>query len=205
VDPDGFRIEVVHGRAPADPLPVQTTGPFNRGSDRPRLGAPQRFAKGPSHVKRIGHLVLHVSDFQRSQDWYRSRFGFVVSDEVYLGDPDNVITAFLRCDRGAEYTDHHSFLCVGIGEVGFDHAAFEVEDFDDVMIGHETLKQAGYDHKAGIGRHILGSQIFDYWLDPWGHTVEHYTDGDLFNDEAKTARHDPSIALGTLWGGPPLP
>ena len=28
---------------------------------------------------------------------------------------------------------------------------------------------------------MLGSQIFDYWRDPWGHTVEHWTDGDLLD------------------------
>ena len=85
----------------------------------------------------------------RSEAWYKSRFGFVSSDEVYLGERDNVITAFMRCDRGDEYTDHHTFLCIGIGEVGFDHAAFEVEDIDAVMAGHDHLKQAGYEHHAG--------------------------------------------------------
>ena len=44
-------------------------------------------------------LVLRVSDFKRSQEWYRSRFGFLVSDEVYLGDPENVVTAFMQIGR----------------------------------------------------------------------------------------------------------
>lgn len=200
VDPDGFPVEVVHGRRPLEALSVRSTPPHNRGSERTRLGEPLRFESGPAQVKRIGHAVLRVSDFRRSQAWYQSRFGFVSSDEVYLGEPDRIVTAFMRCDRGSEYVDHHTFLCVGIGEVGFEHAAFEVEDHDAVMLGHDHLLAAGYDHHAGIGRHILGSQVFDYWRDPWGHVVEHFTDGDLFNDEAATNLHDPGVALGTLWG-----
>ncbi|MDJ0849857.1 MAG: VOC family protein [Myxococcota bacterium] len=204
-DPDGFTVEVVHGRETLAPLPVRSAAPLNRGSDRTRLGRLQRVEAGPASVKRLGHVVVRVSDFRRSSDWYRSRFGFVVSDEVYLGEKKNVVTAFLRCDLGAEYTDHHTFLCVGLGEVGFDHAAFEVEDIDAVMVGHDHLKQAGYEHHAGIGRHVLGSQVFDYWRDPWGHVVEHFTDGDLLNDRHETAQHDPATALGTQWGrfGPP--
>jgi catechol 2,3-dioxygenase-like lactoylglutathione lyase family enzyme len=199
-DPDGFPVEVVHGRRPLEPLPVRVAPPHNNGSRHERLGAPLRFASGPAQVKRIGHAVLRVSDFRASEAWYKSHFGFLTSDEIYVGEPDQIITSFMRCDRGSEFVDHHTFLCVGVGEVGFEHAAFEVEDYDAVMIGHDHLRAAGYDHHAGIGRHILGSQVFDYWRDPLGHVLEHFADGDLFNDEAAANRHDPGVALGTLWG-----
>ena len=201
-DPDGYAIEVVHGRELLPPLAVRSASPLNRGSDRQRLGALQRVQAGPSSVKRVGHAGLRVRDFRRSEAWYQSRFGFLSSDEVYLGAPDNVIAAFMRCDRGDVHADHHTLVCVGVGEgeVGLDHVAFEVEDFDAVMVGHEHLKQAGYEHKMGVGRHILGSQVYDYWRDPWGHVLEHFTDGDLLNDRYETGVHDPSAALGSQWG-----
>ena len=199
-DPDGFAVEIVHGRQQLPPLPVRSAAPLNRGSDRRRLGNLQRIQAGPACVKRLGHVVVRVSDFRRSEAWYKSRFGFLSSDEVYLGERDNVITAFMRCDRGDVYTDHHTFLCVGVGEVGFDHAAFEVEDIDAEMLGHDHLKQAGYQHHAGIGRHILGGGVFDYWRDPWGHVVEHFTDGDLLNAQHEPALHDLAAALGSQWG-----
>jgi catechol 2,3-dioxygenase-like lactoylglutathione lyase family enzyme len=199
-DPDGYRVEVVHGRELLAPLPVPGAAALNRGSARVRMGDLQRVPSGPSSVKRLGHAVVRVSDFARSRAWYASHFGFVASDEVYLGEKDNIITAFLRCDRGAAYTDHHTFLCVGVGEPGFDHAAFEVEDVDALMAGHDHLEQAGYEHHAGVGRHVLGSQIFDYWRDPWGHVVEHFTDGDLLNADHPTGLYDPGVALGTQWG-----
>ncbi len=199
-DPDGHQIEVVHGRALLDPLPVPSAAPLNTGSHRVRRGTLQRVAAGPSAVKRIGHAVLKVTDFRASAEWYQSRFGFVSSDDVFLGDESNVVVSFMRCDRGKEYTDHHSFLCIGLGEVGFDHAAFEVEDWDSVMVGHDHLEKAGYTHHAGIGRHVLGSQVYDYWKDPWGHVLEHFTDGDLLNAEHETGLYDPGVALGTQWG-----
>lgn len=204
-DPDGFAIELVHGRVPVDALPVETAPGLNRGSERARLGAVLRPTPGPSSVKRLGHVVLKVADFEKSRAWYASNLGFLASDEITLGDPDNVITAFMRCDRGEAFTDHHTLALAQLGEPGLDHAAFEVEDIDALMTGHDHLVQAERDHHAGVGRHILGSQIFDYWRDPFGNTVEHYADGDLLNASAPAQRSGPEIALGTLWGSAPLP
>ena len=199
-DPDGVPVEVVHGRAPLDPLPVRKPLPLNRGSRVQRRGERQHLERGPAQVKRIGHCVVIVSDFRQSEEWYKSRFGFLDSDRVYLGDPEKVISAFMRCDRGDEYVDHHTFLCVELGEPGFEHVAYEVEDFDAVMLGHDHLKAAGYEHHSGIGRHIAGSQIFDYWKDPWGRTHEHFTDGDLLDASAEPNLIDPPTVLGTWWG-----
>jgi catechol 2,3-dioxygenase-like lactoylglutathione lyase family enzyme len=203
VDPDGFPVEVVHGREAAAPLAVERAAPLNTGAEHPRTGRLQRVPRGPAQVKRLGHAVLRVRDFRTSSAWYESRFGLLRSDEVYLGQTENLILAFLRCDRGEVPVDHHTFLCIGTGQPGFDHAAFEVEDFDAVMTGHEHLEAAGWTHKAGVGRHILGSQVFDYWCDPWGHTLEHFTDSDLLDASAKAGLYDPSVALGTQWGSPP--
>jgi len=202
LDPDGYGVEVVHGRELLKPLPVRGAAPLNLGSDRRRLGSLQRVEAGPACVKRLGHAGLRVSDFRRSEHWYKSKFGFVASDEIYLGEPDNRIAAFLRCDRGEVHTDHHTLVCVGVpgGDIGLDHVAFEVEDFDAVMVGHDHLKAAGYEHKSGVGRHVLGAQVYDYWLDPWGNVHEHFTDGDLLNDRHETGVHDPASALGSQWG-----
>ncbi|MGH0028377.1 MAG: VOC family protein [Myxococcota bacterium] len=199
-DPNGFEVAVVHGREPLPALPLAPEMRVNLGRERRRLGELVRMPQGPARVKRLGHVVVRVRDFRESEAWYKERFGFLTSDEVYVGDPQNVVTAFMRCDRGDEYTDHHSFLCIGTGQPEFDHAAFEVEDLNDVMLGHDHLKKGGWDHHAGVGRHVLGSQIFDYWKDPWGHVVEHFADGDLLNASEPTGHFDPSVALGTLWG-----
>jgi hypothetical protein len=77
-----------------------------------------------------------------------------------------------------------------------------VADFDTQLLGHQWLAKQGWKSVWGVGRHVLGSQIFDYWADPSGFKVEHYTDGDVVNGDTPVRRHP----LGPLsvWG-PELP
>jgi len=199
-DPDGFLVEVVAGQQPAAPSPLPAREATNDGRGHPRENELKRVAAGPAHVLRLGHAVLNVTDFRASEAWYKRLFGFVTSDEITLDGVPGPIGAFLRCDRGAEPTDHHTLFLVGAGKPKFNHAAFEVADFDDLMVGHEHLKTKGRHHEWGVGRHILGSQIFDYWRDPWGHAVEHWTDGDRLN-AAWGSRISPlKDLIGTQWG-----
>ena len=57
-----------------------------------------------------------------------------------------------------------------------------VDRHDAIAAGGEHLRELGYQRSWGIGRHVQGSQIFDYWRDPFGQKHEHWTDGDLVND-----------------------
>jgi hypothetical protein len=73
---------------------------------------------------------------------------------------------------------------------------------DDLMAGHDHLKAAGHTAEWGVGRHFLGSQVFDYWLDPWGHTLEHWTDGDVFTAEDGSNMATIADLMGVQWGMP---
>lgn len=199
-DPDGFAVEVVADAAPAGTLPLPSREATNDGRAAPRTNQVKRVAAGPAHVKRLGHAVLNVTDFRISESWYKQRFGFITSDEIQLDGMPAPIGAFMRCDRGAEPTDHHTLFLVGAGKPKFNHAAFEVADFDDLMAGHEHLKAKQRSHEWGIGRHILGSQIFDYWRDPWGHAVEHWTDGDRLDAAWGSRQATLNDLIGTQWG-----
>lgn len=204
-DPDGHRIEVVAGQACVDPLPLPERSPWNDARAHARLRAVKRTGVGAAHVVRLGHCVLNVSNFRASEAWYKDRFGFITSDEVAIS-PEFSLGAFLRCDRGETPTDHHTlFLAQSPKGPGFNHAAFEVADLDDLMAGHTRLKDAGRQAEWGVGRHILGSQVFDYWRDPWGHTLEHWTDGDLLtaSDGSKVASLQDLLAV--QWGQPAPP
>jgi catechol 2,3-dioxygenase-like lactoylglutathione lyase family enzyme len=203
-DPDGHVVEVVAGQAAAPEVELPVRPPWNSAANRPRQRATKRTGAG-AHVVRLGHCVLNVSNFRVSERWWKDRFGFITSDEIALS-PDFSIGAFLRCDRGETPTDHHTlFLVQAPKGPGFNHAAFEVADLDDLMAGHDRLKAAGRTPEWGVGRHILGSQVFDYWRDPWGHTLEHWTDGDLFTaaDGSNTAGLQDLMAV--QWGPPPPP
>ena len=107
----------------------------------------------------------------------------------------------MRCDRGDVPTDHHTPFLIGNGKgFQFNHAAFEVANMDDVFAGHTHLKTTDYHHSWGIGRHIQGSQIYDYWHDPFGHQVEHWTDGDQLNRAAGSNKATVVSLMSSQWG-----
>ena len=143
--------------------------------------------------------MLMVGDYATSSAWYQDLFGFIASDRVEVeGAPVGV---FMRCDRGDTPTDHHTLAMVQPPDgPGFGHAAFEVSGLDDLMVGHSYLKAHKRVHAWGVGRHKLGSQIFDYWRDPWGHELEHWTDGDLYIATDPTGVGGIEDLLGTSWG-----
>jgi len=199
-DPDGRRVEVVAGQTPAQPAPLEPETPHNSALAHPRLRSSIRLKTGPATVVRLGHVVLEVSDFRALEAWYKDRFGLITSDEIQAA-PGAAIGAFLRCDRGDTPTDHHSlFLLQGPRGPAFNHAAFEVAGLDDLMRGHTHLKTVGRKAAWGVGRHILGSQVFDYWKDPWGHELEHWTDGDLFVASDPPGINSFQELLGVQWG-----
>lgn len=65
-------------------------------------------------------------------------------------------------------------------------------------MGHRYLAKKGWKSVWGVGRHILGSQIFDYWYDSSGFKIEHYADGDMVNEDNPT-RREPVRPL-SIWG-----
>lgn len=201
-DPDGYRVEVVAGQETATPEPKVADAPRNTVAAKPRQSATVRLEAAPAHVHRIGHAVLKVRDFRNSEAWYKERFGLLTSDEVEAAK-DVPLGAFMRCDLGDRPADHHTlFLAQLPGQLGLLHAAFEVANLDDLMLGHQHLKAAGRQSAWGVGRHIMGSQVFDYWKDPFGNELEHWTDGDLFTAADPPQKLPMSALLAVQWGSP---
>jgi catechol 2,3-dioxygenase-like lactoylglutathione lyase family enzyme len=203
-DPDGYRIDLVYGIAATAPLPIRPPLIINTALDKPRRGAVQRPEKAAAQILRLGHVALFVSDFARSRAWYERNLGMLTSDVMYNRSPDKTVGGFLRCDRGEEWVDHHTIALFQSPSVHIHHSSYEVQDLDALMMGHEWLRQRDYKPLWGVGRHVLGSQIFDYWWDPAGHLVEHFSDGDLL--QAGVA---PGLTANTAdslcqWG-PPIP
>jgi catechol-2,3-dioxygenase len=184
-DPAGFLVDVIHGQTEHSPLSTREPITRNAFNQRKRVGAPIRLRPQSSSVVRIGHLALLVADFPVMMKFYQDVLGFKPSDTYWAGTEGNTIAAFMRCGLGEQWTDHHTLALITAqdGQSRFDHSAFEVVDLDDLVQGGEYLKERGYRHSWGVGRHIQGSQIFDYWRDPFGNKIEHWTDGDLVNDQ----------------------
>jgi len=203
-DPDGFIVDLVWGREPCEPLPTRREPlPVNLPDTKPRLNRGQRPPAGPAAVERFGHFVLMVSDFATSWAWYRKHLGLLPTD-VQCTASGQPVLAFCRLDKGAEHADHHTVVLTDGPQAGYMHSAYEVLDLDAIGQGQQHLKLKGWKHFWGMGRHILGSQLFDYWLDPYGQEVEHYADGDVFDNTYPTQYH--LMDRGGLWAwGDDLP
>ncbi|MFD7712319.1 VOC family protein [Streptomyces sp. NPDC059785] len=186
-DPSGVPVGIASDPREYPALPGQVALPLNTGAhstgDYARVNVPQRPAREPSRVQRLGHVVMGTPHFQAALDWYLDTLGLIVSDFLFLPDERDFgpTMAFMRCDRGGEPTDHHT-LALHLGPaVEYMHSAYQVVDLDAMGAGAQYLTEQGYRRAWGIGRHIQGSQLFDYWRDPDGLMVEHYADGDMFD------------------------
>lgn len=200
-DPSGFTVEVLHGQEPAAEIPTRAPIAFNVGRERSRINGTQRPPCEPPDVIRLGHFVLEVADFQSTCAWYTQHLGFVPSDVQVLPDGSPAVV-FMRLDLGDAPADHHTLAIAQGFMPKYGHGAFELVDADAVGMGQRFLREQRWTHAWGIGRHILGSQIFDYWEDPWGDKHEHYCDGDLFTADQPMGVHAVSREAMSQWGQP---
>jgi hypothetical protein len=201
-DPAGNAVRAVFGPRAAAP-PPRAAMAQNLIDHQPRLNDLQRPPHGPSQIRRLGHAVINVVDFFACVRWYMDTFGLIASDVQTLSDGDPALV-FMRCDRGVIPADHHTLVLVQHVVNGYGHCAFECIDVDDIAMGQEHLQARGWTHAWGLGRHLLGSQLFDYWRDPYGDKFEHFVDSDMFTADRPT---DTSLLSteGLYQWGPPLP
>ena len=204
-DPSGRSVWLLQGQATVDPLPVRAalTADTNNAQHAPRINRMVRAPIEPARVVRLGHVVLQTVDFAGMIDWYQRVLGIIPTDVQVLADGSPAL-AFCRLNLGDQPADHHTVVIVGGIEEKYEHSAYEVIDLDALGQGQQVLRAQGHRHMWGIGRHVLGSQLFDYWFDPDGFEYEHYTDGDLFTADFETA-YSP-LEFGSIWAwGPDAP
>lgn len=129
--------------------------------------------------KEIGHLVLNVTDVQRSTQFYRDVVGFQLSRMRPNGSG-----AFLTCG-----VVHHNLALFKApegaqpaqrGQIGLNHFAFKVESYTALQEAYGRLveAQATIDH---IVDHGMTRSV--YFLDPDGIEMELFCD--TFDTEAE--------------------
>ena len=122
-------------------------------------------------LRKIGHVVLNVSDLEAAVDFYTAILGLQVSDRY----PTSMVPGgmvFLRCN-----TDHHGVALVGgaskLERSSLNHFAFEVGSPDEVFRARAWLQK----HAVPIvfeGRRRAGCQIAVEFQDPDGNNLEIY-------------------------------
>ena len=182
IDPCNEHAVVVQV-ATAAPL----TPPAPRELNRP--GAPVRvdrrstacLGRAPSAPRRVGHVVFGTPDVEASRAFYVEGLGFQVSDGVGPG-----LGWFLRCS-----TDHHNLLLMPAPVPCLNHYAVELDDADAIgLAAHAVLAERPEATVAGLGRHIVGANLFWYLLDPAGGMFELFADMDQIVDDERWAREE---------------
>jgi catechol 2,3-dioxygenase-like lactoylglutathione lyase family enzyme len=217
LDPEGFPVNFIYGQTPVETRDMPEKLIFNDESTKPRVRKFQRFEPGPAAVHKLGHFGLCVQDFDTQVAFYTRNFNLLPSDLLYVpldppasggdGPARKNVAIFAHVDRGQDLVDHHTMFLTTLapgGKAHVHHCSFEVHDFDTQALGHQWLVQKGYKSVWGVGRHILGSQIFDYWWDTTGNMVEHYADGDLVNEDTPLG-YGPAGHEGLAVWGPEVP
>ncbi|KAH7138463.1 Glyoxalase/Bleomycin resistance protein/Dihydroxybiphenyl dioxygenase [Dendryphion nanum] len=211
-DPEDFPINLIFGQTKTSGGPWPEILTTNYETTKPRIARFQRFKPGPAAVHKLGHYGLCVQRFPEMLEWYTRTFNLVPTDFLYVHKPADDeqagqkeqtrtdVAAFLHIDIGPSYTDHHTFFMSGNPTSHVHHCSFEVHDFDTQNLGHEWLVSKKYKPVWGVGRHILGSQIFDYWWDTTGNMVEHYADGDLVNEDTPVGWGEAGDESLAVWG-----
>ncbi len=127
---------------------------------------------------RIGHAVYSIEEEGNwnAAEFYLDRLNFRLTDRAEDGG------TFMRCEGSAF---HHSlFLFHRLGTRRyFNHLAFEVNSFDDIMMGGTHMLKNGAVSVSGPGRHSLGSNWFWYFRNPCGGDIEYFADMDRMDDD----------------------
>jgi catechol 2,3-dioxygenase-like lactoylglutathione lyase family enzyme len=201
-DPSGFPVQVIYGVAELSALPERAPLPLNFGPAPARVNATQRPEQRPAQIERLGHVVLGTTRFLAALTWYLDTLGLIVSDFCYLDEQRErgPVMAFIRCDQGSVPSDHHTLAMLLAPQTGYVHSAYQLTDLDEVAASGQYLRERGYKHSWGIGRHIQGSQIFDYWRDPDRLMFEHYADGDVFDCTLEPGWAPLSVSGLSQWG-----
>ena len=129
--------------------------------------------------KRIGHLVLNVSDVEASEKFYTDLLGF----EIATKRPDGSAT-FLTC--GEIHHDLALFKApvdaepAGPNRLGLNHFAVQIESLDGLKELKNRLQESGVAVERTIDHGMTGSV---YFSDPDGNGIEFFFD--KFEDPAE--------------------
>lgn len=143
---------------------------------------------------RIGHVVFNVPEegHLEAASFYQERLNFRLSDRA------EDTGSFMRCEGSR---DHHTlFLAHRANRAGFNHAAFEVRDFDAIMLGGKFMASHGWQAQTTPGRHIMGSNLYWYFKNPSGGNTEYFADMDRMDDdwEPRIWESNPGYAMWSL-------
>ncbi len=198
--PAGLKIDLVtgiRGEQAGDPAPGLR---LNEPGERSRLAVPQSHRElGPATLFRLGHIGLFLSDYAASAAWFETVLGMKRSDSLHPGNPAVTIVGFYRLDHGADWVDHHTLFLGQSDRTDAHHISFEVQDYEAQFRAHRWLEKQGWEPNWGVGRHPLGSHVFDVWFDPDRYRFETFSDTDVVNCNHEPGHYDVHTQDMDMW------
>jgi catechol 2,3-dioxygenase-like lactoylglutathione lyase family enzyme len=144
----------------------------------------------------LSHVVLNSPDPEGTVAWYLQHLGVAISDQLTLPGMGDLMW-FLRCSPW-----HHTFAIVRGPHASLHHLSFEMRGVEENMFATGRVMRAGVERIWGPGKHLAGDNMFNYFLDPSGNTME-YTTVLETDDEETWEPHKYSIAepmVADQWG-----
>jgi len=189
-DPDGIATRLVASpkvspSAKTRPSPIAAV-PSGQGAAPSRSRAPLVRPRYLSHILRFTPDVLRMVAFDHEVLGLR------------LADRSGDIIAFTYTPHGS---DHHLVAFAKSHAPGLHHSSWDVGSVNEVGLGAEQMRKAGWGQGWGVGRHVLGSNYFQYVRDPWGSYCEYSCDIDFVPAglDWPAADHAPEDSL-YVWG-----
>jgi 2,3-dihydroxybiphenyl 1,2-dioxygenase len=144
----------------------------------------------------VGHVVLAVSDAQRTARFYRDALGLRVSDYIeYEREPGVAMRmTFLHCNER-----HHSLAFVERPNAPrrISHLMLEVTSLDDVGRTFSLCEREGVPIAMTLGRHTNDDMFSFYLVTPSGFNIELGYGGRLIDDATwEVATYDAT----SVWG-----
>lgn len=125
--------------------------------------APSRTNAPTARPLALSHVAIFVTDVDAALAFYIDIVGLRLSDRC------GSELAFLHSPHGS---GHHILALIRSGGPGLHHYSFEMGTVDAIGLRAAHLAEAGYTRGWGMGRHVLGSNLFHYVRDPWGSHAE---------------------------------
>ncbi|WP_424192007.1 VOC family protein [Ampullimonas aquatilis] len=192
-DPDGTLLQLqIAAKMMPDSKAEMENGSVAAGIQ----GAAFRSSMQKISPTRLAHMLLFTPDVKRAIVFYEKGLG------VKVADSSQDIVAFTYARHGC---DHHLIAFLKSNGRGIHHSSWDIPGLEKLGVGSAQMRKAGYTHQWGVGRHVLGSNYFDYIQDSFGKWWEYSCHIDYIPSgfHWEGGDHDPENSL-YLWG-PDLP
>jgi catechol 2,3-dioxygenase-like lactoylglutathione lyase family enzyme len=143
---------------------------------------------------RLGHLTFDSRDPLAQQKFFES-LGFVLSEGLGRN------FRWLRCNP-----IHHTLAFSRAAEARLHHVGIELPDRDAVIEACDRLAGMGHVVQYGPGRHMVGGNIFVYFLDRYGIRFELFCELERITDPARQPlihENVPREKSVNVWGPQP--